>query len=984
MKSSRKLIPAALLSFAGILFAFHTIAAQYTYDQLGRLTSVVEADGSTASYTYDANGNILTIARTSPAPAVSITSFAPATGTAGTSLVIRGVGFSPVLAQNSVSFNGQLGTVTAANASEIIAVAPPGVTTGTISVTSPAGSAVSASAFVVTPVRVTAFTPTRGSAGATVTITGAGFDSLPGNNYVKFNTATAAVLSATSTELQVTVPANATSGRISVTAGSSSGESSSDFFVPLAGYAAADIQMTGRIVPGGVGLIYTVAGANKLATMLFDGTQGQRITLVLNNRTLGGTFFLYAPDGTLVTSGFLHLSTLLDLPALPTTGTYTLYFAPGTQTGSATVRLETDAVGSVPTDGTPLPLSLAVGQNADFTFAAAGGQSFNLYFSPFHSIPAGGVMAVAIHRLDGTQLASCGTINANFGPCRFTTATAGTYRVRINPQGAAAMTLQMRLNADLTGELQANVPLSFALPQARHALFTFTAAAGDAVALNLENVVVPTPTHKAVQLNVYGPNGAGVGSTLSTTGQGVTNNYYDLAAGVHTVWVRTYDPMATASMQLTMAKFGAIVLPTDGTPVSYATTVPGQEGIFRFTGTAGQNLGLGATNLSINPTSVSNVAFTIYRPNGSQYRFMRDYLNSSPGEGSSLDKLPQSGVYTVVAAPAGHATMGFTLSLTHNATGNLEVGSPLPVNLDVPGRIGTLSFSAVANETFALYVSSIATNPAGKQVGVTVKNSGGATVGNASTVGSATTVNLPYLAAGDYTVWLTTANAATGTMDVTLAPGLTGTLPLNSSVSFSTSVPGQSGYFKFSGTSGQRLDLAMTGLSLNPSSPSNITSNVYRPTWNWYRMFHGYLSSNPGDALNFGALPSTGNYDVIAAPNGLSIANYTLTLSQAVAAALTPGTPYSLSLALPGQSAALTFTQAATQSRTLNVSSIATVPANKQVSVKVINAAGSTVKSASGTGAAISLSMPNLGAGTYTVLITIANASTANMQLDLQ
>ena len=68
--------------------------------------------------------------------------------------------------------------------------------------------------------------PTGGSAGTTqVTIYGIGFSATPSLNTVKFNGTSASVSSATTTKLVVTVPSGASTGPISVTSPSGSGNS---------------------------------------------------------------------------------------------------------------------------------------------------------------------------------------------------------------------------------------------------------------------------------------------------------------------------------------------------------------------------------------------------------------------------------------------------------------------------------------------------------------------------------------------------------------------------------------------------------------------------------------------------------------------------------------------------------------------------------------------------------------------------------------
>src|SRR5581483_2131576 len=81
----------------------------YTYDPVGRLTSVTDQYGSSAIYTYDSVGNILSIARNN-ANSVTIAALSPTTGPPGTIVTILGAGFSSTPAQNTVTFNGTSAT----------------------------------------------------------------------------------------------------------------------------------------------------------------------------------------------------------------------------------------------------------------------------------------------------------------------------------------------------------------------------------------------------------------------------------------------------------------------------------------------------------------------------------------------------------------------------------------------------------------------------------------------------------------------------------------------------------------------------------------------------------------------------------------------------------------------------------------------------------------------------------------------------------
>jgi len=125
-------------------------AMTYTYDRLGRLRAVIANDGNAAIYSYDAVGNLLSIARQGPG-AVAITDVSPDSGTVGSPVTIYGVGFSSPPGNNTVTFNGTPAVVTGATPTQIMTTVPAGATTGVIVVTTSGGSGSSTAPFTVQP-----------------------------------------------------------------------------------------------------------------------------------------------------------------------------------------------------------------------------------------------------------------------------------------------------------------------------------------------------------------------------------------------------------------------------------------------------------------------------------------------------------------------------------------------------------------------------------------------------------------------------------------------------------------------------------------------------------------------------------------------------------------------------------------------------------------------------------------------------------------
>jgi YD repeat-containing protein len=319
----------------------------YVYDDLGRLVGVIDVLGNAATYSYDAVGNILSITRLSPNQ-VSIIKLSPTSGAVGAGVTIYGTGFSSNASQDAVTFNGTTATITSASTTQLQVTVPVGATSGSVSVTSPNGTATSSGSFTVTAggsaPTITSFSPTSGLAGTAVNIVGTNFDPTLANNKLRLNITSAGVTSVTSsTNLVGTIPSNAASGRLSLITPTGKAVSSQDFYVPFESHTVADIGFTGRITMGGSQLVTLGSGGNgKIGMLLFDGVAGQNISIQLSGSTYSYCLlYLEAPDNTRVYY-YSCSATTTSIPSVTLTkdGTYTIGIDPGTNSaGSINIGL---------------------------------------------------------------------------------------------------------------------------------------------------------------------------------------------------------------------------------------------------------------------------------------------------------------------------------------------------------------------------------------------------------------------------------------------------------------------------------------------------------------------------------------------------------------------------------------------------------------------------------------------------------------------
>jgi len=155
--------------------------AQYFYDELGRLVGVVDGQGNMAVYNYDAVGNLLSIERFSSTGTggnqIGIFLLTPSSALVGTTVQIRGFGFSATPSDNQVTFNGRPASVLSSTMTSITTVVPAGATSGPVAVTNSNGTASSPQTFtVLVPPIIAGVEPARLPQGTTSRLVISGFN----------------------------------------------------------------------------------------------------------------------------------------------------------------------------------------------------------------------------------------------------------------------------------------------------------------------------------------------------------------------------------------------------------------------------------------------------------------------------------------------------------------------------------------------------------------------------------------------------------------------------------------------------------------------------------------------------------------------------------------------------------------------------------------------------------------------------------------
>jgi hypothetical protein len=395
----------------------------------------------------------------------------------------------------------------------------------------------------------------------------------------------------------------ATSGHLTVTTVGGTAVSSGDFFVPPPGYAAGNVQSTGRMSIGGSDEALAIP-SGQFALRLFDGAQGHRVSARFSSVTIAiGSAAIYDPWGQ-IPGGNAKVglsagaTTFIEPFAAENGGSYTVLVAPsGSYSGNktATVTLydvPNDVTGPIVPGGSSVPVTVTTpGQNARLTFSGTNGQRVSAAAAST-TIPAS---TMSVLRPDGTTLGSAG-FSANSSNALvlepLTLPSTGTCTLLADPNGINIGSTTLTLYdvpADVTGPIVpggAGVPVSLSTP-GQNARLTFSGTQNERVSLSTTSTTIPSGVMKVLK-----PDGSAVGQTGFNNGSTgflepvtlpTTDTYTVLVdpTGIYTgaTTARLYDVPADDT--------GTVTINGSSSAVTLAV---GQNATRTFTGTASQQV----------------------------------------------------------------------------------------------------------------------------------------------------------------------------------------------------------------------------------------------------------------------------------------------------------------------------------------------------------------------------------------------------------
>jgi YD repeat-containing protein len=884
-----------------VLFAFVLLAqsgVQNIYDDLGRLVGVIDPSGNAAGYSYDAVGNLLSITRYTSAQA-SVLQFTPTSGPVGTVVTVYGTGFSTTISQDSVKFNGTAATITSAITNQFVTTVPSGATTGTISITTPAGSYTTTMQFTVTTSTgvptITSFTPSSGTPGTALTITGTNFNTTPGNNQIKINLTHAFASSATSTQINTVVSPVKASGRISVGTPYGQTTSSQDFFIPFGSYTASQIGQSGRISFGGSQSV-TLSSSN-IALLLFDASAGQGASLQLSSSTYTGcTLYIFSPLGAqLTTAGCTNSVSFVNSTLLPISGTYTIGVQAG-GSGTLTVGLTQDISQTI-TSATPITLSMVAGQKAQLTFTGSVGQTATVQASS-NGI---GWAPLSLVNPSGSTLATNTSNATSFFLTPQSLSTTGTYSIVVGPAPQAGsitigLTIVPPSTSPPTRSSSSLVDYSNALSTHMVGLFLMDEGSGTTDVNLTDGQTASFSGSSSPTWNTSDPSivFGGGGSLNSYLNAGTDLAFDQLTPNTMTVVAKVYvstvaaagvceknDGDVSAGFSFGWDSNGALraQIGTNAVDMIVATTSnaisTGKwiQVAFTWDGTSGSALASNA-HLFINgveqpkATSVDGTGTIGYLNATNQpFRIGNGSLGGGSFQGSLNGKMAYLVVYKgriLTTTELGQIDAQLPID-TSDVSGTITPnGSAVPVTTTSGGQNAQLSFNGKVQAQATVQLSS---NTIGS-VTVSLLNPDGTSLTSLSSSSAAFSLSPVTLASSFYRIYVHPNGSTSGSITVTLVThGGLGAIPsrpngsaVDSSNSLSTSLVGLFLMNEGSGTTDKNIADAQTASFSGSSSPTWNTSDP-SVVFGGGSSLNSYL--NAGTDSAFDQLP-TGQVTIVA------------------------------------------------------------------------------------------------------------------------
>lgn len=726
-----------------------------------------------------------------------------------------------------------------------------------------AGNIISVANLSANTLSASGFSRANGEVGASTTIYGSGFSMDPACNQVLFNGVSAAVSAASVNSLTVTVPIGATSGIVSVTR-CDTGET-----VSLTNYNVTASSELSVIAPApyaaGVGDLVSISGGN------FAIARAQNLTY-FNGSSVPAEVVAASPTSITVKvpasarSGKIKVTTPLGQQV--SSGNFG--FAPPPFSAARVASAGDLTYGLAQTTTVTTPGNIGV-----YVFNGEKGHRISANIS---SSAMGSCIAGFIKIVDSADavLGSQSLCKVYVG--EWTLPNSGAYTALIIPASTATGSVTFSVYDVPEHEplpIVAGGPavtLSFGVP-GEMADLLFEGQAGQRVSLQISNMALST-----LYYNVSILNPDGTSYLLPVTQQSSTPLLGPYVLGATGTYRIRVDSAATGVGSLTLKLFDVPPDPVStivagGASTTVSITAPGQISKTTFSGIAGQRISLATSNKTIN----SYFNLSIVNPDGSSYTLAP--IQQVAGGFFGPYVLPQNGTYTIAVDPVGAGTGGLTLQLYDvppDPTSPISSdGAATAISITSPGQMANMTFGGVAGQRISIVTSS---KTISGNFAISVLNPDGTSY----VLAPATQIYAGYLGVyslaqtGTYRITIDPAGSAVGSLQVRLYEVPDDAAYQASIGGASTvatlSVPGQRAQISFSGSSGGRLKVSLSGSTF--SSYYYVT--ILRPDGTNLLAQAAVLGSK---VFGLYSLNMTGTYLVVISPYAGGIGSISVSLT---------------------------------------------------------------------------------------------------------
>jgi hypothetical protein len=546
------------------------------------------------------------------------------------------------------------------------------------------------------------------------------------------------------------------------------------------GKAKGSVTLTGYDVPAdtsaalslGTPATGTTTVPGQRNNFTFTGTLNQRVSLSVLSSDFSGTVSLLKPDlSVLASTPVGPAGGFLDTTVLPLAGTYTFVIDPsGAATGSLSFTaydVPADQTQAITAGGPAVTVTTTVpGQNGYLTFTGSVGQRVTVLVSNVNGLnPA----ELNLLKPDNSPaIPGPVTVTSSGAWMQTTTLTAnGQYKILLDPQQYNVGTADVNLFTvppDLSGSITPGTPLTVTTTApGQNATYTFTGVLNQRVSLNLTGVTITS-----VKVSVLKPDGTNlIVKTVGASG-GFGEPVKLPVGGTYKVVV---DPQSSYYGSVTV---GLYVVPADttgtlvlGTPLTFTTTVPGQNGTRTFAGTAGQRISFNFTGVTM-----PSVKVIVKAPGANPPTVMQKTVGPD-GDFVEPVTLSATGTYTVTIDPQGASTGSVTLTFYNVPP---DVTGTTSCTTTVPGQNCKLTFTGVSSGTHTIAVTTNVPADPGQTQSVFLTVYQGTTTTPANQVGFGSSgpsgppsFDVLFPSTGTYTIVVDPFGAATGTTSVAIS-----------------------------------------------------------------------------------------------------------------------------------------------------------------------------------------------------------------------